>query len=525
MSNATGKNKRKRLFEIMCSAGLAMGLLATSYAGISPRIAATPASVQEFFGTNKVKLVYVQKTNNVNTIYYVDFSETSPTIKKLINNTGDVALPVIAPDGNWVVYRDGLGDAQENELCPSPAVAKVMFVKLAAGSTPYQVASTGFSPRFDYKNSSDNQFGVIYPNSFCNGTIVDQKYPHGIGGPKTLRTMVNVSSGTPVIGATTDVWVDGGYNAGYSKDGKYLGAQYPGDNVFILDASNPNNTAISLGNYAAKTPAGKDTLISTNTCNGSMSPSSVVPGAMLMYTGGLGSAKAQTAFGSWGAHQRLIVKTFAKPNDILRAITVPNDLNVCTENTTNPTPNGCNGNGEIYEKVEWWNPEWSNHPLYAVASAQPNRLFKVGTAWNQVQNGQLVYGVNLDNGKLLRLMETIDTTITDSTNMVYPWLWVSTDGYTEPATILTSIRVPIKGIAAAGRYLTLDKNVVRTNTPMNQVVVFNALGAKIWDSGALGAKAMLVSLPAVRQGVYFVKIAIPGADVPSIVKWNVPATR
>lgn len=66
------------------------------------------ASVEQFFGTTNVKLVY-STTGNGLTIFYVDFNDSIPQpiplIKPETRENWDCVSPIISPDGNWIAYN------------------------------------------------------------------------------------------------------------------------------------------------------------------------------------------------------------------------------------------------------------------------------------------------------------------------------------------------------------------------------------------------------------------------------------
>ena len=81
-------------------------------AAFKPVFSSDPEMVRAFFAAGqggKSKLAFIDRTGDAGTLCYVDFSEAGgPTIRR-IAAAGDARVPVISPDGSWIVYASGPG--------------------------------------------------------------------------------------------------------------------------------------------------------------------------------------------------------------------------------------------------------------------------------------------------------------------------------------------------------------------------------------------------------------------------------
>jgi hypothetical protein len=87
---------------------------------------------------------------------------------------------------------------------------------------------------------------------------------------------------------------------------------------------------------------------------------------------------------------------------------------------------------------EWYHPEWSNHPYYAVAALHIDRVFDSSGNWVHRYNSESVYLIDLKDSLYVKLIESTDTLITSVTGFNYPWVWVEVPaGFSEDAAWLS----------------------------------------------------------------------------------------
>jgi hypothetical protein len=73
---------------------------------------------------------------------------------------------------------------------------------------------------------------------------------------------------------------------------------------------------------------------------------------------------------------------------------------------------------------EWYYPEWSNHPYYAAASLNIDRLWLKSGNWAHTYNTESIYLVGLKDSTYVKLIESTDTSSASATSFIYPWVWV-----------------------------------------------------------------------------------------------------
>ncbi len=136
-------------------------------AGSNPKPVDSPAydengfidrkSVEAFFGTSKVKLVYSKLVNGSYTLFFIDYSDSKPRPVMLPkpSGAGDFALesPMISPDGNWIVYNAAYRINGSNYASYAQ--------QLRAGSTPYPVSENAAAPHWWVHPNRDLTY-VVY---------------------------------------------------------------------------------------------------------------------------------------------------------------------------------------------------------------------------------------------------------------------------------------------------------------------------------------------------------------------------
>jgi hypothetical protein len=372
-----------------------------SYAQLKAKITASKTQINEFCGTTNVKIVFGCQ----NELYFVDFSDSFPQFQK-INNTVSAFFPVISSDGKWITYQTGV-----NVEGPSSGQAKgtIWLRRLVADATPIKIADTAYVPRF-VQNTSADTLEIIYstsvtcPQSLCylDGKTLKKKIINGI--PQSSETITE----------------NGSYYGGISWDNRYLCTAWPGGpNAFMLDLQNGNGNPVPVHNIRVKKQGTDiDTFITIGGCNPSRSASRIFTNTMLYFdfsSSAITLAKCyHPLLGKWKEHQLLFISRY--DGEDLKVFNTPSDKILVPISSAE-------GKGEAVGK-EWNNPEWSNHPYFAVASLLIDRLFFVSNTWEHTLNNEAIYIVNLKDSIYLKIIESTDTSYSSNITFTNPFIWI-----------------------------------------------------------------------------------------------------
>lgn len=101
---------------------------------------ADSSSVAQFFGTNMVKVAWSASDGTYPSIFFIDYSKPSPSVKMLKrpNTSFTLESPIISPNGEWVTYQAVQGNA--------PKGAYVQ--KLDENALPYSVGAIATEPHW-----------------------------------------------------------------------------------------------------------------------------------------------------------------------------------------------------------------------------------------------------------------------------------------------------------------------------------------------------------------------------------------
>ena len=454
------------------------------------RITVTQGRLDTVCGTHNIKLVFMCKNYG----YFVDFSEATPQIRQMANVTNSF-FPVISSDGQWITYQSGI-EAEGPSTSPVPG--KVWFRELAANGTPVKIADTGYVPRF-VQNAPADSPAIVYstsvacPQQICFST-----------GQTVKRTIVNK---TPLPVET--VFAGGSYYGGLSWDNRYLITGWPGGpNGFMLDLLNS-----AAGPHAVHTMRVKkigtdiDTFVSVGTCNISRSASRVFTNTMLYYDFGSGALTNANCYhpilGSWPEHSLLFISR--SDSEDLKIFRMPAERKLVS--TAN-----AQGLGEAVGKERYY-PEWSNHPYYAAACLNIDRLWLKSGNWEHTYNTESIYMVGLRDSQYVKLLESTDTSFASTTSFIYPWIWVEMPaGFQEDSSWLAkTIWQSSAGKNPCCNPKRLTSSKVNLSDPLiTGISLFNLSGRKIADL----KPAAGLTLDKVRKlagpGNYFVGISFRG---------------
>jgi hypothetical protein len=492
----------RNIYGRRCIFFIAIGILLSpfisSYGQLSTaRITVTQGQLDTLCGTHNIKLVFMCQ----NIGYFVDFSEATPQIRQMANVT-NAYFPVISSDGQWVTYQS---DVEVEGPSTNPLSGKVWFRELAANGTPVKIADTGYVPRFVQNTPADTpaiaySTSVACPQSICYTS-----------GQTVTRTIVNK---TPL---PAEVVFDGGsYYGGLSWDNRYIVTGWPGGpNGFMLDLQNSTAGPRAIHSMRVKkTGTDIDTFVSIGTCNISRSASRIFTNTMLYYD--FGSKTVTTAkcyhplLGSWNEHALLFISRYDAED--LKVFAMPADRKLVTIADAQ-------GLGEAVGK-EWYFPEWSNHPYYAVASLYIDRLWLRSGSWEHAYNTESIYLVGLKDSQYVKIIESTDTSFTSTTSLKYPFIWVEIPaGFQEDSTWLVktiwdrnAVRNPFRNPKRP-----ISATALLSGPQVTEISLFSLSGRKIADVRP-GAG---VTLEKVRKlagpGSYFIRIGSRGSS-PAIVR-------
>lgn len=377
-------------------------------------ITATQGRLDTVCGTHNIKVVFMCKNYG----YFVDFSEATPQFR-LMANVISAYFPVISSDGQWITYQTGI----EKEGPPDNAVkGKIWFRELAAAGTPLQIADTAYVPRFVQNTPVDTPqvlyaTSVLCPSQICYNT-----------GQTLKKSIVN-----KVPQPAQTVFGGGSYYGGLSYDNHYLVTGWPGGpDAFMLDLDSSGGPHSVHTMRVKKNVTDIFMFVRVGTCNISRSASRIFTNTMLFYDFGSGAITAAGCYhpilGTWANHAKLFISRYDAED--LRVFDMPADRPVVVP--PNPVHSG-----DAVGK-EWYHPEWSNHPYYAVAALHIDRAFDSSAQWVHRYNSESVYLINLKDSVYVKLIESTDTSITSVTGFNYPWVWVDTGtGFSEDTAWLS----------------------------------------------------------------------------------------
>ncbi|MBD3345924.1 MAG: hypothetical protein GF401_12750 [Chitinivibrionales bacterium] len=115
-------------------------------------------TINQYFGTDTVKITFCKGTASGISIFYIDYSEAAPQLRQLERPAGKgpqwiCESPLISPDGNWVAYNCKIGNGAETN--------EAYIQELAEGSKPIRIASVGAEPHW-WKDPVDSALYIVY---------------------------------------------------------------------------------------------------------------------------------------------------------------------------------------------------------------------------------------------------------------------------------------------------------------------------------------------------------------------------
>ncbi|MBD3419843.1 MAG: hypothetical protein GF398_06985 [Chitinivibrionales bacterium] len=179
------------------------------------------ATVQEFFGTDSVKIVYVLNEF----IYFIDYSQASPAAVKL-NVPADkegykVESPMISPNGEWIAYHYRLAE---------DGIAYIQ--KLEANSSPILASSPGTDPHW-FVDPDSRELFLIYADAVGPlGAYLDEVPQDGSEG-NTYYRLINLNSSWRRVGEE-NLLLGLPFQGGITKDGTALVTGYQWAYIYLF---------------------------------------------------------------------------------------------------------------------------------------------------------------------------------------------------------------------------------------------------------------------------------------------------
>jgi hypothetical protein len=355
-------------------------------------------------------------------------------------------------------------------------------------ASPIKIADNAYVPRF-VKNSV--QPTIVY--STCSLNPDPNKIAlNGCGAVKT--TQWDNNSWTE-----NTIWSGGSYLGGLSYDGRYLADGEQTQHCFMLDLQNSANGPARLHNIPAKTKTGNDTLVTSQVCNTSISSSKLYTNTMMYLDFGFDSTLIQvhSLIGSWDFHKRIFISDYS--GAIVKYFDPPNfvALSEATEQSR--------GNAD---NMEWNYPEWSNHPFFAATALNIERVWFDGAQtppWQYYSKNEKICILNIQTGATLPLIESIDTSLTSTTNLEWPFLWIDLPASFSESSGWLAIKNQYRPAGIQKGHVSLVNDLITSSLPMSQVELYSLSGKLLWRSNALGKKAIRVEKPQ-GNGIRLLKI-------------------
>ncbi|HMD69213.1 MAG TPA: T9SS type A sorting domain-containing protein [Chitinivibrionales bacterium] len=470
-----------------------------SHAQIKARITASQSQLAALCGTAKVKVVFACGDS----LYFVDFSATTPQISKM-NLTGPAYLPVISSDGNWIAYQTG--DFHEGPSA-SQVKATAWIRELAVSGTAVKVADTAYVPRFVQNTSADTPeivyaTSVACPQNYCYTT-----------GQTVKKKIVSKSPGSAEV-----VFNGGSYYGGLSWDNRYLNSAWDGGpNAFMLDLQGGTGLPQPIHTMRVKKNGTNiDTFVTVGACNPSRSASRIFTNTMMYYDFSSLAITAAKCFhpllGTWGEHQLLFISRYDAED--LRVYNTPAERTIIPVDSTK-------GIGEAFGK-EWHNPEWSNHPYYAVSGLSVDREWLVGGTWYQPDKSESIYLIDLKDSLCLKLIESTDTSFTSVVDFQNPFLWVEVPaGFQEDTTWLAKTIWERAGQGVINPYKpALYPMPGSTGSLHTEIAIYSLAGKKLASVSSAQDVSVFIreKLHALKSGTYLV-VSTGDAGQRQIYRW------
>ncbi len=302
------------------------------------------SSTRQSVGTTRVEVVFVNVTDNLRTLCYLNYNNPIPYIYEF-KDVSNVNAPSISPDGRYVAYCTAGVGAQ------GAAAIYIRSLDSMAGAPVQLPCDSAFEPRWWVDPATLDTF-LIFTTS-----AIDNTSP---AWTNSQTRMWRVSGGV-AAGNQQIVTASGGFHDGRSANGRYLVTGYR--NLVMRDLVGNTNLQLFVSPHNGKPANG-----STQACNASMCTDGAYNGRCMFLD--FGSPATSTLTGAtYGVHQYIFVADAA--DSVI---------------SWYPCPNG---------ESAWDNPEWSNNAGFAIATGcngmgVPDDIYIVGLkpqAYQEIVSG------------------------------------------------------------------------------------------------------------------------------------------
>jgi hypothetical protein len=438
-------------------------------------------------GSTAAKMVFVNSTNGKNgQLCYIDFSEVTDTpVVHSIAAVVNAKVPVISPDGQWVVYDTGTG----GEAGSAKTMRSSVFIcKIAEDASPVLIkADSACEPRF-MQNVPQGLDTIIYSTLLPDFGWQDSG--------KTMKVGVDVTNGTPLIGTPQLLWDKGGYSGGQSWNKRFLCGG--GGSVAMLDTKGTGKP---------------DTITSYHqACNVSISASRLFNDRAMYLTSGDHDAQIKPD-SIWRQWQIIFISDLAR--EVVRYYRCPTKFKFDPQ-TPDTTIRSINS------AFFWHHPEWSNHPYLAASTVNIDRAYFVGQTWKHTDYQERLYIVNLKDSVYLEILRPQPQVFaynpakySATSGILWPWLWVQVPkGFQEDTAWLKKNR-PSTGIRDVkysnghNPLIKLSGNSLTAISPIARISIYDISGRKtasLCHTFINGKSADLSSLSGNCAAVRFIRI-------------------
>ncbi len=452
-----------------------------SYASFTTTMSSSSTEIHDFLlngqGSPSAKLVYSNISIKDNTIdlCYIDFSEAVDTpVVHIIESARDAKVPVLSPDGKWVVFARGGGVEAGS---PVGERSSIFLCELRHDAVPILLVSdSACEPRF---LQQADQLTVVY------ATLAPNFAWEGIG--KTMTVTIDTTVDPPAVGTPKVLFEHGGYTGGLSSDGKYLCAG--GGNVVMIDLTSGKIRPDTVSTFA-------------QSCNASISSSCYFTN-ILMYLTTSGSHPIVNGGTPWDKWQVILINN--SDGMVLKGYSYPTAYTFPIE--TNP---------ESFVKAKWHHPEWSNHPYFACATLNADRYFKVGGEYMNTLYQERLYLINIKDSSYLEVLrpDTIGFSgiPDDYSGLHWPWLWVKIpEGFEEDCSWLSNI-TPIvshpKSKTPPATQTAIKYDRIISTLPIYSIAVYTSNGVclQFIKPQRETFTFALAYLNTLSKGMYFIRV-------------------
>ncbi len=457
-----------------------------SLCAINPIMSSSTSEIHNFLnngqGSANAKLVFSNLSYKENTVQlcYINFAlEIDTPVVYTLDSAQDAKVPVISPDGKWVVFARGNGVEAGS---PVAKRSSIYLCKLEQDAIPIPLVSdSACEPRF---LQQADQLTVIY------ATLAPNFAWEGIG--KTMKITIDTTVEPPAIGTPEVLFEHGGYTGGLSWDGKYLCTG--GGNVVMIDLTSGATKPDTVSPFA-------------QSCNASISSSHYYTNTMIYLTT-IASHPLVNGGKPWGKWQVILINN--SDGELMNGYSYPTTYTFPIE--TNP---------ESFSKARWHHSEWSNHPYFAAATLNADRYFEIGGEYVNTRYQERLYLLNLKDSSYIEVLHpeaiSYNDIPDDESGFHWPWLWVEiTDNFKEDSTWLTSsTEITTNPSGKINTHISIKNDHLYSDKAISSISLYQLTG-KCIQSISLPHKPKSINLATfnlVGAGIYFLRVTCPSKSI------------